>query len=638
MCRIVGFLDLNYKSDYDFQDVVIAMRDTMIHGGPDDAGFYIDLQNNLALGHRRLSILDLSPAGHQPMEFENLVIIYNGEVYNFQEIRNELETYGYRFDSDSDTEVVLKAFHKWRFEAVHKFRGMFAFAIWDKNRKRLILCRDRIGVKPLYWYYKDGLFMFSSELKAFHKHPKFRKNLNHRALALFLQYGYIIAPYSIFDYTYKLEPGYFLIFESDGSIERKKYWDVKEYFLEGVAERDRWSNRPEEELIEELEGLLVESFKLRLVSDVPVGMFLSGGIDSTTVSVLLSKEGIKLKTFTIGFYEKDYNEAPHAKKIARYCGTDHTELYCTFKEALDTIFKLPEIYDEPFGDPSAIPTYLVSKLARAKVKVSLSADGGDEQFCGYKRYYRINKLNEFPFKKGLSFLLNLLNPDLALRLYDLFKPLLPKYTNFKDKYIKLKNILQERDLLIQYDISLKVFLKEELKKLGLKPNNSIISTGMKGPLDLFSLLMLIDLKTYLPDDILVKLDRATMSVSLEGREPFLDHKIVEWTSKLPYRFKYRSGKSKYLLRKILYKYIPSELVNRPKQGFAVPIYEWFKKDLKELYLEYLNEDRIKREGVFNPSEIKRLSKEYFENKGINHNKLWLLFIFEGWRERWMQKG
>jgi len=638
MCRIVGFWDSKYKGNYDISKIIRSMRDTMVHGGPDDAGEYLDIKNRLALGHRRLSILDLSSAGHQPMEFDNLVITYNGEVYNYREIKKELEKYGYSFFSNSDTEVILKAFHKWGFDAVHKFRGMFAFAIWDKKKRKLILCRDRAGVKPLYWYWKDGLFMFSSELKAFHQHPKFNKTLNLKALSLFLQYGYITSPYSIFEYANKLEPGHFLIIEESGKIKKEKYWDIENYFLKGIEEKNLWLKRSEEDLAEELENILTESFKLRLVSDVPVGMFLSGGIDSTTVSALLAKEGVKLKTFTIGFYEKEYNEAPYAKKIAEHLGTDHTELYCTPKEAFEIIPKLPELYDEPFGDSSAIPTYLVSKLAKIQVKVSLSADGGDEQFCGYTRYWlitdRINRLSNLPFRDTLRFLLDLVSPEFALKAYNLLKPVLPKYTNFRDKYIKLRNVLKAKDLLDQYDLSLKIFLEEDLTKLGLNSHVSMVNKFSKNSFDSYSSLMLFDAKTYLPDDILVKVDRATMGVALEGREPFLDHKILEWTSQLPSQFKYKNGQSKYLLRKVLYKYIPSELIDRPKQGFEVPIYEWFKKDLKRLYKEYLSRDRIKEGGIFDYIQVEKLVNNYFSNKGINHYKVWLLFIFEIWREKY----
>lgn len=635
MCRIAGFWDFNYKGEYSLEEVAISMRDSLAYGGPDDAGVYLEPSYGLALTHRRLSILDLSPAGHQPMEFENFVITYNGEVYNFREIRQELEKEGYKFFSNSDTEVILKAFHRWGFEAVHRFRGMFAFALWDKKEKKLILCRDRIGVKPLYYYNKDGLFMFASELKAFHKHPKFQKELSPLALSLFLQYGYITSPYSIFEDTYKLEPGHFLIVDDKGKLLKFAYWKVEDYLKEEKLKGT------EEELAKELESILTESFKLRLVSDVPVGLFLSGGLDSSTVCALLQKESTKpLKTFTIGFYEKDYNEAEYARRIANYLSTDHTELYCTPKEAYEIIPNLPEIYDEPFGDSSAIPTYLVSKLAKSQVKVSLSADGGDEQFCGYTQYRivggRIKKLNKIPFLSAFAFALNLISPDLALRVYKRFSFMLPKWTNFRDKYIKLRNVLKHRDIKSQYDVSNKYFLEEGLLNLGL---SSFLETQTfrldNVPVDDLTYMMYYDLKTYLPDDILVKVDRATMAVALEGREPLLDHKIIEFTLRLPVEYKYRNGKSKYLLRKVLYKYVPKEFIERPKMGFGVPVYEWFKTELKKLYLEYLNLEKIKREGIFNSLEVERLLKGYFEEKGINHNKLWLLFVFELWKERWL---
>jgi asparagine synthase (glutamine-hydrolysing) len=643
MCRIAGFWDFGYKGNYDIEKIAIEMRDCLAYGGPDDAGLYLEPKNGLALTHRRLAIIDLSPSGHQPMEFENLVIVYNGEVYNFREIREDLEKAGYKFFSNSDTEIVLKAFHRWGLEAVHKFRGMFAFAIWDKAKRRLYLCRDRIGVKPLYWYFKENLFIFASELRAFHRHPFFKRELEEKGLLLYLQYGYIPSPFSIFKNTFKLEPGHFLILDEKGRIEKFKYWDVKDFFIKGAEEREKWLKRREEDLAEELEALLTESFKLRLVSDVPLGMFLSGGIDSSTVCALLAKERVRLKTFTIGFYEKDYDEAPFAKKVAEYLGTEHTELYCTPKEAFEIIFRLSEIYDEPFGDSSGIPTYLVSRLARTKVKVSLSADGGDEQFCGYTRYWivgkRIRKLSSLPLLSLLASALHLLSPDVAFKLYQMFRPFLPKWTNFRDKYLKLRNVLKAgRDFKAQYDISNKIFLEEDLVMLGLGINGNIPSNRELVEDSSFSPLeymMLYDLKTYLPDDILVKVDRATMAVSLEGREPFLDHKVVEWTSRLPSEFKWRKGVSKYLLRKVLYKYIPKELVERPKQGFGVPVYEWFKKDLKSLYLEYLNPERIKREGLFNHGEVSRLLEDYLKDRGVNHNKLWLLFVFQLWKERWM---
>ena len=641
MCRIVGFLDLSYKGNYPLEKGITQMRDTLTHGGPDDAGIYIEPQHGLALGHRRLSILDLSPLGHQPMEFDNLVITYNGEVYNFKEIRKELEKEGYTFKSNSDTEVILKAFHRWGIDAVHQFRGMFAFAIWDKKEKKLTLVRDRVGVKPLYWYFKNGLFMFSSELKAFHQHPKFEKKLNLEGLSLFLQYGYISAPYTIFENTYKLLPGHYLEIDLLGNIEQKPYWKVEDYLLRGVENREKWLKRNEEELIQELEDLLTESFKLRMVADVPVGMFLSGGIDSSLVCALLTKEGYNLKTFTIGFHERGYNEAPYAKKVAEHLGTEHIELYCTPKEAFEIIPKLPHLYDEPFGDSSAIPTYLVSKLAKQHIKVSLSADGGDEQFGGYLYYYssywRWKNFSKIPLKGVLASFLEKIEIENILQ----FLPFLNGKTHLRDRIKKFLSLLKEESYIDQYDTTVKIFLNQDLDKLFKQKPLKVISNLSKLDKDLVKKLhpiqafMYYDLKNYLPDDILVKVDRATMGVSLEGRDPLLDHKILEWSSQLPLKFKYKNGKTKYILRKILYKYLPQELVDRKKQGFGVPIQEWFRNELKELYGEYLSEEAVKRIGIFNEKEVKKLLKGYWDKKGINHKKVWLLFIFQQWAEKWL---
>jgi len=642
MCRITGFLDLTCKGNYNLEKTITNMRDTLTYGGPDDAGNYIDKQSGLALGHRRLSIIDLSMQGHQPMIYDDLVIVYNGEVYNFKEIRKELEQEGYTFNSNSDTEVILKAFHRWGFDSVNKFRGMWAFAIWDKQHKELILCRDRMGVKPLYWYYKDGLFMFSSELKAFHKHQKFYKQLNPSAISLFLHYGYIPAPYSIYEHVHKLEPGNFLVMNQSSQVKTFKYWDISEYIKKGYSQKEELLKKTEDETAKELEQILTDSFKLRLVSDVPVGMFLSGGIDSSLVSALLANQGIRLKTFTIGFHEKKYNEAHYAKKVAEYLGHDHTELYCTPKDAFDIIPKLPELYDEPFGDSSAIPTFLVSQLAKQQVKVSLSADGGDEQFCGYTRYWlvadRMKRLNNLHLKPFLTKIVNMISPELAFTFYKTFRPVLPEWTNFRDKYKKLKNILKYSDIMHQYELTLKTFLEDDIEGIGINASPSIMDIlNYKNitNIDDLSLLMYIDLKTYLPDDILVKIDRASMGVALEGREPFLDNKIVEFSSALPVALKYKNGVSKYILRKILYKYVPSALLERPKQGFGIPLYEWFRNDLKNLYKEYLNKDRIKKEKIFNPEYVSNLINDYFNNKGVHHNKLWLIFVFEMWKEKYL---
>lgn len=623
------------------EDIIVDMRDTMTAGGPDDAGIYVDKDRGLAFGHRRLSILDLSLNGHQPMcnDDGSLWITYNGEVYNFIEIRNELEQKGYKFRSQSDTEVVLKAYEQWGIDCLHKFRGMWAFAIWDKRNQELTLCRDRVGVKPLYWYYKDGLLMFASELKSFHQHPQFHKELDMTALSLYLQYGYITSPYSIFKYTYKLEPGHYLVIDKGGNISKEQYWSAEQFFIKGYRERESWLKKSEDVIADELEEILTESFKLRMVSDVPVGMFLSGGVDSSLVTAVLQKEySTPLRTFTIGFNEKDYNEAVWAKQVATHLDTEHIELYCTPEDAFEIIPKLPELYDEPFGDSSAIPTFLVSKLTRQQVKVSLSADGGDELFCGYTKYWilgdRLRKINAIPFSMTLSHCLHLINPDLAACIYERLSFILPKWDNFKDKYIKLKNILKVKDETGQIDMADKFFLEEELLNLGLKDISNQAFKMNKTKLDFMSKMMLFDITTYMADDILVKVDRATMGVSLEGREPFLDNKVLEYVFQMPAEFKYRNNESKYILRKILYKYVPRVLIERPKHGFGIPIYDWFRHELRQLLTNYLDYERVKKEGIFNPIVVKSLLEAYLNNRGISAHKLWFLLMFQMWKERW----
>ncbi|TAN42025.1 MAG: asparagine synthase (glutamine-hydrolyzing) [Nitrospirae bacterium] len=640
MCRITGFLDFK-GSRSGMENIIASMRDTMTSGGPDDAGLYCDVKVGIALGHRRLSILDLSVKGRQPMcnEDESLWIAYNGEVYNFCEIRDELAQNGHKFISQSDTEVILKAYEQWGINAVHKFRGMWAFAVWDKRSETLVLCRDRVGVKPLYWYYKDGLFMFASELKAFHKHPRFQKELDMAALSLYFQYGYITSPYSIFQYARKLEPGHYLTIDKKENIKTEKYWDAGNYYMQGSREREEWLKRSDYEVADELETILTESFKLRMVSDVPVGMFLSGGVDSSLVTALLQKEySTPLRTFTIGFNERDYNEAVWAKQVAAHLGTDHTELYCTPNDAFDIIPKLPELYDEPFGDSSAVPTYLLSNLTRQHVKVSLSADGGDELFCGYSKYSALGsslkRIKTVPFAGLLSKIVMSINPDTASHIYDNLKIALPKWTNFREKYIKLQNVIGSRNELEQIDMASKFYMSEELRELGLNETMDHKFKANNSELDLMAKMMLLDIKSYMPDDILVKVDRATMGVALEGREPLLDNRIIEYASRMPVEFKYRAGSSKHILRKILYKYVPQKLIDRPKQGFGIPVYDWLKKELTPLFREYLSYDRVRQERILNPEFVKNMLGAYLDNKGVSAHKLWFLLMFQMWRERW----
>ncbi|MBD3795844.1 MAG: asparagine synthase (glutamine-hydrolyzing) [Epsilonproteobacteria bacterium] len=607
------------------------MRDTLAHGGPDDAGNFI--HKNVALAHRRLSILDLSPLAHQPYIFENLILTYNGEVYNFLEIQKELKNFGYSFSSHSDTEVIIKAYHKWGKSCVDKFRGMFAFAIYDTNHDRLTLCRDRMGVKPLYYYFREGLFMFASELKAFLKHPRFEKRLNLKALSLYLQHGYIKAPFTIFENCQKLEPAHYLEIDKAQQIRLEKYWDILDYYENPIKSFD------EQEAINNLENILTESFKLRMVSDVPVGVFLSGGVDSTIVTTLLQKESsTPLKTFTIGFNEKSVkDEAPTAKESAKFLKTDHTELYCTAKEALEIIPQIPHLLDEPMADSSIIPTTLVSHLAKSKVTVALSADGGDELFCGYPRFWmtksRVNKFSNLPFKHSIGKIL-INNNDLIYQIYSKLS-FLPRYPNLKDKIIKFGDMLNSSDVLEFYKISEQCFTPTDLKELNLDYLNQYDYLKLPKDLDFISTLMYLDTKSYLADDILTKVDRATMSVALEGREPLLDNKIVEFIARLPIEFKYKNKISKYPLKKILQKYIPNEYINRQKLGFVPPIFDWFKNDLKYLYSEYLSKEKIKKVGILNHHEVSKILNDYLKDKSVNHNKLWYLFVFMLWCESYI---
>jgi len=633
MCGIAGFIDFNKKTD---KDTLVKMTDILHHRGPDDSGYYFESfdEVNIGLGHRRLSILDLSSHGHQPMSFEEIEIVYNGEVYNFAEIKLELETLGYSFESHSDTEVILKAYHKWGLDAVHKFNGMFAFSIFDKKKQKVYLLRDRSGIKPLYWYQKSGTLLFASELKSFHEFKDFDKEINIEAVGLFLQYQYIPEPHSIFKYSAKLKAGHFLEIDlKSQKVSEHKYWDVIDCY-----------NKPkldisEDEAIKETEKLLLSAFEYRMVSDVPVGVFLSGGYDSSIVTALLqTNRSEKLKTFTIGFHEKGFDEAPYAKQVANYLGCNHTEYYCTQKDALAIIPNLPFIYDEPFADASAIPTTLVSQLARKDVTVSLSADGGDEIFAGYDRYTQTlqyyNFLEKFPkiSHKPIISMMDMINPE--------YIPIMNKTYNFKTRYEKVKEILKSKNCIEAMDhtgmyftaLETKDILKKELSTVETNFNHaSFLDDGN----DDINKMLAIDYKTYMTDDILTKIDRATMSVSLEGREPFLDYRIIEFAAQLPSNYKYKNGNKKHILKEIAHKYLPKEMMDRPKMGFGVPIYDWFKDELKEYFLTYLDEKRLEQEGIFNVKEVIKLRDQYLKGEAQNVQKLWSILMFEMWYERWM---
>lgn len=631
MCGIVGFCDFTKKSD---KKTLTKMTDVLHHRGPDDSGysFFENEHSSIGLGHRRLSILDLSTHGHQPMTFEYLEVVYNGEVYNFKEIKEELQKDNYIFDSDSDTEVILKAYHKWGIKAVDRFIGMFSIAIYDKDEQKMVFVRDRAGVKPFYYYNKDGLFMFASELKSFHENSSFCKEINIDALALFFQYSYILEPHTIFEDTYKLQAGHYAELNTKtGILNITKYWDVIDSY-----------NKPKldisfEEAKIETENLLKSACEYRMVSDVPVGMFLSGGYDSSAVTAILQKDRKeKLKTFSIGFYEAKYNEAHYAKDIAKHLGTDHTEYYCTQKDAQELLPLMSEIWDEPFGDSSNIPTTLVSRLAKKDVSVSLSADGGDEIFGGYTKYTQALKYQKMflkiPLSSNIASVMELINPKYLFGIN--------KTYNFTNRYERLKTLLRAKDEIEMMSGISYYFNPSETNMLLGKANEIKTSFDDKIFLNSFNdstdKMMVIDYKTYQLDDILTKVDRATMSASLEGREPFLDHRIIEFVATLPSDYKIKDGEKKYILKSIVHDYIPKEMMDRPKMGFSIPLNEWFGDELKKYVLDYLDSEKIRKTGVLNTAEVDRLKKEWLKNSNTGANKIWLILTFMMWYERWMK--
>lgn len=631
MCGIVGFIDKNKNID-----TLNDMLKIQSYRGPDDSGVYFDEISGVHLGHNRLSIQDLTSHGHQPFisDCGNYIIVFNGEVYNFKIIKTELQNLGYNFISNSDTEVILYSYKQWGIDCIHKFIGMFAFSILDKLNNKLFLVRDRAGVKPLYYYNVENQFMFSSEIKSFHKHPIFRKEQNLSVLPYFFQFGYIPAPYTIFKNCFKLEAGHYLEYYIENSeFKIVKYWDVNDFYLE-----DKF-NKNENEILEEIEKIVDNAIDLRMVSDVPVGVFLSGGYDSSLVaSILAKKQGKKINTFTIGFDDEKYNEAEHAKTIAEYLGTNHTEYYMRNSDMLDLVESLPFYYDEPFGDSSALPTMIVSKLARKSVTVALSADGGDEAFCGYSKYFFLNKFQNIfsnTLKKELLKIgLNLFNPNIV----DYINNKLPKnlkQTNIKDKYIKFQRAINSKSLEEMFQNASSYVDKKEIAKfLKINKNENLFKKWSKiENIEFLDQMMAIDYKLFMNDDVLTKVDRATMSVSLEGREPLLDHRIIECMARIPLNIKYKNKQGKYLLRQILYKYLPKEMVDKPKSGFQIPLNEWLRGELKPLVLKYLDDTKLD-ENIFNIKEINILKKRFFEEEDLG-TTIWFILMYQMWKEKWL---
>ena len=634
MCGITGFVDWNKKSS---KEVLEKMNKTLNHRGPDsgDLQFFQNESFQVGLAHKRLAIIDVTESGRQPMQFEHLWITYNGEIYNFNEIKEELIKLGHSFKGHSDTEMILHAYSQWGEKCLEKFIGMFAFVIYDIKLNEIFCARDRAGVKPFFYYLKDGLFLFSSELKAFHEHPNFQKELNLDAVTAFMQYGNVPTPYCIFENCLKLKPGHTLKIKLPfADSQTNQYWNVYDAY-----------NQPKtdisfEEAKIETEKILQSACEYRMVSDVPVGVFLSGGYDSACVTALLQKNRTeKLKTYTIGVPDIGLNEAPYAKDVANYLGTDHTEIYCTEKEAIDLIPDLSFYYDEPFADSSALPTTLVSKLARKDVTVALSADAGDEIFAGYNRYDYLlrfgKKIQNIPSlaRHTAAGIMNFV-PSNAI-------PILKHKYNFHNRYEKLKNILKdpssERIMLSlseQFtDKQLNNLFRFDVQKINTAYLSKELHKDFYSPL---SYMMAIDYQTYLVDDILQKVDRATMTVSLEGREPFLDHRVIEWAAQLPNEYKYFEGNKKYIVKEIVHQYIPKEMMDRPKMGFAIPIANWMTNELRDYLESFINEKVIREQGIFNWEYVNKLKTDFFNGKKEYDMKMWYLLMFQTWYDRWMK--
>ena len=642
MCGIVGFRSLNiFKALREFLHEATAC---LTHRGPDDSGLFFDEGSGVGFGHRRLSVIDLSDAGRQPMSSDDgtVHLVYNGEVYNFREIRETLGKKGHEFNSGTDTEVLLKSYIQWGIACLQRFVGMFSLAIWDGRKQELYLARDRLGIKPLYYYFNQGTLLFASELKGLMTFKSFERQIEPDSIPLFLHYQYIPSPRTIFENTHKLLPGNYLKFDGK-HLSTYVYWSPPDG-TESVSSKDMG----EEELVRQLDDLLTQAVKDRLISDVPLGALLSGGIDSSTVVALMQKVStVPIRTFSIGFDEENYNEAPWAAKVANHLGTDHTELYVSPREAMEVIPNLSGIYDEPFADSSAIPTFLLCHMARDHVTVALSGDGGDEQFSGYVRYWSTQAmataLKHLPgsLKRAAAALLGTIPYRWVERCYLPWRQFLPqrlRLANFPDKWQKLIQVLKQTAIADIYRMTICLWSKDELPQLMGKylPESQYEKTFSETEdWPLLSRLMRVDQRTYLPDAMLTKVDRASMAVSLEVRVPLLDHRVVEYTAKLPDSLKYRNGTGKFLLKRLLGRYLPGHLIERPKMGFGVPIDQWFRNELKDLLLDYLSPERLKKEGLFDHTLVENRLKEHLSGEVNHHYRLWALLVWEMWRERWL---
>jgi asparagine synthase (glutamine-hydrolysing) len=646
MCGLTGFWA---RSGGAYHNALDAMTESLVHRGPDDAGTWRDDENGIGMGFRRLSILDLSPAGHQPMHSAcgRYVIAFNGEIYNHLELRAELEGEGAApaWRGHSDTETLLAAFVRWGIrEALKRTIGMFALALWDRQERKLTLARDRLGEKPLYYGWQGDVFLFGSELKALRAHPACRHaGVDRAALCLLLRYNYIPAPSSIYQGIRKLPPGTWLSLSAGQREPRvEAYWSLRQAVEDGM--KDPFTG-DEHEAVTALESLLKDAVARQMVADVPLGAFLSGGVDSSTaVSLMQAQSARPVNTFSIGFHESQHNEAQYAKAVAGHLGTAHTELYVTATQAMEVIPRLPALYDEPYADSSQIPTFLVAQLARRHVKVSISGDGGDELFGGYNRYFwsrRIwNKVSWMPrFARSLlARSLIAIPPEHLNAAYARVEHFLPgsvRVSLMGDKLHRLAERLKTVEDLddLYYSLVSEWTRPSEVVRGGEEPATLVTRRSDWPALpESEHRMMYLDAMTYLPDDILVKVDRAAMGVSLETRTPYLDHRVVELAWRLPLNMKIRAGQGKWALREILYKYVPRHLIERPKQGFGIPLDAWLRGPLREWAETLLNPEKLKREGFFNPGPIRKKWEEHLSLRRNWQFHLWPVLVFQSWLE------
>ncbi len=642
MCGIAGLFDTAARTPAEaLKAAATAMTNALAHRGPDGEGFWADAAAGVALGHRRLAIIDLSPGGAQPMESGDgrYVVTYNGEIYNYRELRAELESLGRKFRSQSDTEVMLEAFCQWGVEAgIKRLIGMFALALWDRHGRVFYLVRDRLGIKPLYWAKFGDILLFGSELKALRVHAAWRGEIDQASLADYLRFAYVPGPATIFAGVQKLQPGQILTLRAGHALRIHAYWSALDVAQAGIAARRAMDDA---EAVERLDALLRDAVGRRMIADVPLGAFLSGGIDSSTVVALMQAQSERpVKSFTIGFDERDYDEATNARAVAKHLGTDHTELRITPAEAQAAIPTLAEWYDEPFADSSQIPTLLVSRLTRRHVTVSLSGDGGDEAFAGYNRHVtapglwaRVSAM-PMPLRKTLACAIACLPPkfwDNALRLF--MGSRAPRHAG--DQAHKAAALLDAgsagemyRRLVTQWrDVSALLGDAPASRSPAFDDNAAAFS----GTLDRMRAL---DTVTYLPDDVLTKLDRASMAVALEGRVPLIDHRVIEFAWTLPNRMLVRGGQGKWILRQVLDKYVPRELVDRPKTGFSLPIGDWLRGPLRD-WAEDLLSERALAAGPIRPGPVRALWSDHLAGRRNAQHALWTILMYQLWAKRWI---